>query len=565
MTRSVIAAEENDIDDRMITEVKVGSVITRTLIDEEADPFYKSAEELKSYSGVSPALKRKTTRELQKFHRGIDGAESKKQEDPNVNLTGYNLFDVVLPPYNLDYLARLTEVSPPHHAAVNAKVANIVALGYDFVESHKTKLTLDQIDSEDKTIKARRKITKAKSEMHDWLDSMNEDDEFVETLIKVWTDYECTGNAYIEIGRKVNGEIGYIGHIPATSMRIRGNRDGFIQIIAHKTVFFRNFGDKKTTNPIGNDNRPNEVIHLKKYSPTNNYYGIPDIVSAQTAVAGNEFSARFNLDYFENKAVPRYVITVKGGTLSDKAQRNILEFFQTNLKGKNHRTLYVPLPPDREGSKSEFKMEPVEAGTQDASFVNYRKGNLSDILMVHGVPIGKVSTSEGISLAAARDSDKTFKEQVCRPHQAILEKKLNKIIKEVTDVFVLKLNELTLTDENTLSQMDERYLRWGVVVPNEIRSRWGWTGLPDGDKPTSVMAQAQLSADTTMAGAELSAKTAKETASMKPAANTASNTAQSATRATASAGRTRDANRSSAASDSQGEARQPKGSGRATA
>ncbi len=80
-------------------------------------------------------------------------------------------------------------------------------------------------------------------------------------------------------------KIGYIGHIPAKTMRVRRLRDGFIQLLYGKAVFFRNFGDQETENPIdGGLERPNEIIHLKKYTPTNNYYGIPDIVASSNGV-----------------------------------------------------------------------------------------------------------------------------------------------------------------------------------------------------------------------------------------------------------------------------------------
>jgi len=36
----------------------------------------------------------------------------------------------------------------------------------------------------------------------------------------------------------------------------------------------------------------------------------------------------------------------------------------------------------------------------------------------------------GISLAAARDADRTFKEGVCRPEQKIVDKKFGKVVKE---------------------------------------------------------------------------------------------------------------------------------------
>lgn len=516
-------------------EVSLGTVYKKSVVDVGDDPFLSPAESVRKMGGVSPALKRKTSRELQKVHASEDGdAGSKKIEGGDI--TGYLLFGVVIPPYNLEYLAKLNELSSPHYAAIKAKVANIVGLGFDLVETAATKEKLDKIQGEDATQKTRRKLARTKQDMLAWIDSCNKDDEFIETLIKVWTDYEATGNGYLEVGRTVSGQIKYIGHIPATAMRVRQKRDGYVQIISNKAVFFRNFGDDETTDPIGNDPRPNEVIHFKKYSPTNNFYGVPDIIAAQHAIAGNEFSARFNLDYFENKAVPRYVVVVKGGSLSMGAQRNILEFFQTDLKGKNHRTLFVPLPADTSEQKTSFDMKPVESGTQDASFINYDKSNLRNILMAHRVPIGKVTQADGASLAASRDADKTFKEQVCRPEQKIAEKKLNKIFREVTDIFELKLNELTLTDEDTLSKIDERYLRWGVMVPNEVRARWGWTGIKDGDKAVGMMQQTE-----------------------------SANQAKAEVAAQANAARARDSARSAGASDSAGEARQPKGDGRATA
>jgi capsid portal protein len=134
-------------------------------------------------------------------------------------------------------------------------------------------------------------------------------------------------------------------------------------------------------------------------------------------------------------------------------------------------------------------MQPVEAGTQDASFMNYDKSNLNSILMAHGVPLSKVAASAGVSLANSRDSDKTFKEQVCRPDQKIAENKLHKIVKEKTNIFYLKLTEMSLTDEDTQSKIDERYLRLGTVVPNEVRARKGLPGIKGGDKQIEMSPQ----------------------------------------------------------------------------
>lgn len=529
--RSVTAAEDED-------EYDIERVMIHTSKDtssEEFDPFAETASVVKAMDGLSSGKRRSITNlekrvkgEMEKRYEGKDGSKSKRIEDDVI--TGYNAFEVVAPPYNMDYLAKLYEKSAPHYAAVNAKVANIVGLGFDFVPSNTTNQYLNERGEDKKWLeKFNKKLQKARVQLLELFDSMNEEDTFSEVLQKVWKDYEATGNGYLEIGRTDGGTIGYIGHVPSKTVRIRRERDGFVQIIANKAVFFRNLG-KDDPNPLGGDDKPNELIHIKKYSPSSTFYGVPDIISALSAVAGNEFSTKFNLDYFENKAVPRHIIVLKGATINPRMAKNILEFFETGLKGQNHRSLFIPLPGDTGDKKVELKIEPVEAGVQDASFNNYRKANLSEILMSHRVPISKVSTAEGTSLAIARDADKTFKENVCQPEQKIFEKKINKITKEFTDLFVLKLNEMALTDENTQSQIDERRRKTGTETANEQRLRRGMPAIKGGDELVDLNVQAK----------------------------------KIASDAKAEGNRERDSQRSAGATDSAGEGRNSKGSGRAT-
>jgi len=261
------------------------------------DLFKVSGEDLTKISGLSPAFRRKMSRELQKRFQGIEGTETQQNLLAQA-ITGYAMFDLIEPPYNLDYLSTIYEISPYNYAAINAKVSNIVGLGHDFIETRKTNEAFDNITDEKALDRARRKLNRLRQDLYDWLEQCNEEETFTETLIKAYTDVEATGNGYIEIGRTSAGRIGYIGHIPAKTMRVRRLRDGFIQLLYGKAVYFRNFGDQETENPIaGGLDRPNEIIHLKKYTPTNNYYGIPDIVASSNAMAGNEFAGKYNLDY----------------------------------------------------------------------------------------------------------------------------------------------------------------------------------------------------------------------------------------------------------------------------
>jgi PBSX family phage portal protein len=457
------------------------------------DPFNQSWDVIKDLQGLDANFKRRTTRVLKgeatpayiessrAESTGRDGAKSKEINSGTVFRNAYGLFDVITPPWNLYELASFYDTSFANHAAIDAKVENIVGLGYEFKVSQRTMLKLEA--SEPKTAEnARKRIERAKIELSDWLESLNTEDSFTTTMEKVFTDLQATGNGYLEVGRTVRGDIGYVGHIPSTTMRVRRLRDGFVQVIANKVVYFRNFG-ATNANPLGTDARPNEIIHFKEYSPLNTFYGVPDIMSAIGSLHGDQLASQYNIDYFQNKATPRYVVTLKGAKLSAEAEDKMFRFLQTGLKGQNHRTLYIPLPGDSDTNKVEFKMDPVENGIQEASFKEYRKQNRDDILVAHQVPLSKIGGSDSAAIAAALSQDRTFKEQVARPAQRNLEKMINKIVKEKTDILEFKFNELTLTDEIAQSQIIERLVKTQVMMPNEGRELLGLPQIEGGNEP----------------------------------------------------------------------------------
>ena len=478
-----------------------------------SDPFNKSWESLIGLRGLEKNFKRRVSRvekantvinkvpyqadgqvsenylkDAKAVQYGKEDARSKEINPGQVYRNGYGIFDLITPPYNLYELSSYYDTSFANHAAIDAKVSNTVGLGYKFEMTPSTMMKLESMENEKSKVMAKRRIERLKMELMQWLDDCNDDDSLTKTLEKVVTDMQATGNGYIEIGRTVAGEIGYIGHIPSTTMRVRRLRDGYIQIIAGTITYFRNFG-AKNSNPVTNDPRPNEVIHLKEYSPLNTFYGIPDILAALTSLRGDQMAANYNIDYFENKAVPRYVITVKGAKLSPEAEDKLFRFFQTGLRGQSHRTLYIPLPGDQDGSKIEFEMHPVENGVQEASFSQYRRQNRDDILMSHQVPLSKLGGIDGSAVAAAMAQDRTFRDQVCRPLQEYIAKAINKIIREKTDIVNFVFNEVSLTDEVAQSQIHERYAKIKALTPNEIREEIGKPQMDGGDEPLELSAR----------------------------------------------------------------------------
>ena len=485
MSLPVISHIEDDDpfkDGIEIDEVTYDQVLSKL---ESDDPFRKVKT-----SSLSPKMKRRFYA-LQKKLTGI-GNTGAKYVDPE-RLDGYSLYDVVTPPYDLDTLAGLYDQSAIHNSSVNARAMNTVGLGYEFVETTKSKRKLERSQgSPDKMARTRKQLQDEREKLEDIFENLNDEETFLETMVRVWLDVMTIGNGYLEIGRNIDGTIGYIGHVPATLLRVRRKRDGFVQITKSNkisAVFFRNFQDFETEDPLNLDPNPNELIHFKIYSPNNAYYGIPPAVSAAAAIIGDKYAKEYNIDYFENKAIPRYAIILKGAKLSAKSKQELVNYFRNEVKGRNHGTLVIPIPSSI-GSDADIKFEKLEAGVQDASFDKFRKSNRDEILVANRVPAPKVGVYDNANLAVSRDADKTFKTQVIGPDQAVIEKKINKIIAEFTDLLTLKFKRIDLVDEDMQSKIFDRYLRTEVITPNEVRSHLGIPEREDGDDvlpyPTNV-------------------------------------------------------------------------------
>jgi capsid portal protein len=194
-----------DSDSESTDRIEISSAsdlfrLKKDLDMDPSDPFTMQEDSLKKVSGLSPAFRRKMGRELSKAFTGRE--ETGTQQNLLAQaVTGYALFDLIEPPYNLEYLSRIYEISTYNYAAINAKVANIVGLGYDFTETKKTNDAFDSIEDPKQLERARRKLNKLKQDLQLWIDSTNDEDTFTQTLIKAYTDYEATGNGYIEISR----------------------------------------------------------------------------------------------------------------------------------------------------------------------------------------------------------------------------------------------------------------------------------------------------------------------------------------------------------------------------
>lgn len=363
--------------------------------------------------------------------------------------------EVVEPPYNLDALADLYETNAAHKACVDAKVTNIVGLGYTFAPVG------GQNTSSDDHL-----------QLLDHLFShCNPDMTFTEVMRAVWTDVECLGNGYLEVTRNSRGDIDGFYHIPAVTMRVRADRQGFVQIRDGQQRHFRHLGSEIQREEESGE-VVNEVIHFQKYTPLSNYYGVPDIIPALPSILGDKAACEYNLDFFDHNAVPRLAIIVEGAQLSDGLLNQIQHYMESEVKGQAHKTLVLEAP----GSDAKVRIEPLTVGgTEDAGFVAYRRQNRDTVLMVHRVPPAKVTIVEDANRANTDDQDRTFREQVVKPEQRRVEFRLNRVIREQMGIsdWDFRFREMDLSEELKEAQVAEIYERMGAWTVDEIRGHQG--------------------------------------------------------------------------------------------
>lgn len=389
----------------------------------------------------------------------------------------YDASGLVAPLYNLEALAQLMEMNTYHYRAVQTKAWDTVGLGW-------TLKPVVEKPSEDGV-----------EEAQTFLKAPHPEETLEEILTKWVQDYEAIGVGYLEMIRdpKVNPRaerVPFVGmaHIPGHTMRAHKDGIRYVQQRGNRKVWFKKIGapydvHKQTGEVMGlgelnPTERATEVLVIRNYSARSDYYGTPDILPALGAILGDKQREEYNIDFFENHAVPAYAVTVSGADLDEETENQIKQYFQKDLKENRHATLVLTAGGDPEGPPVEFKFEALSVDIKEASFRLYRKDNRDEILSAHGVPPYRAGIAETGSLggSTAAESTEIYKQSIINPRQEMIEARINRhILRDafgVTD-YVIKFNEIDTRDENRDTDRYQKLFNMGALTPNKIRELIG--------------------------------------------------------------------------------------------
>lgn len=373
----------------------------------------------------------------------------------------YDEHECVPPILDLETLAGLYSRSAPHRACVEAKTVNAVGLGF----------VLEPKDGVDK-----ERAGEFAPLVRDWLDlcARRDDKTFEEVLTACRRDEEAVGFGGFEITRSGIGLVDGFFHIHAYTLRRRKARDGWVQKINGEYRYFRQYGKKlEDTAQPGRFEGRNEILVIGETSPDSPFYPMPDVTAALGDIAGDEAAQAYQLQFFQNNAVPRIAICVDGGRLDPDTKDYILKYLSEGIRGDAHKTLLLETEP---GQNLKIHIEKLAADNRtEADFMEYRKWVRDAVIMANRVPPSKVTIVEDANRANSRDQDKTFKEQVIKPDQNRWEKRIQWLLEDEFGAdfpLTFQFVEMDLADEEQIARTRSYYQ--GSTTNNEVRE---WAGL----------------------------------------------------------------------------------------
>lgn len=336
-----------------------------------------------------------------------------------------------------------------------------------------------------------QKPNRRENKLYDFFSDCTLFDDFTFLCKQIAIDFETFGYALIEMTRNRAGEPARFYHMAPETCRIArhlpsisGNSDQryVVQVVnAHERIFKIYDGEApKEVDP--NSNRlMTEVLMIRSYHVDGGKYGIPTWVPALKAMIGNDKVAEYNINFFNNEAVPRFAVIVQGGKLDDATQKTIKSYFQKNLKGVEnaHKTLVLS-----SSKNAEIKLVPLAMEMKDGSFRYYRKDNRDEVIAAHGMPphriqVYDIGDSGTISPGSLFTIDKNYKYSIVQPAQKVIAEMFNKVIRLDFGIKDKQLQFVPLDigeEENnaeikkTIASAHEKYYNMGVMTADEIRS-----------------------------------------------------------------------------------------------
>ena len=254
----------------------------------------------------------------------------------------------------------------------------------------------------------------------------------------------------------------------------------------------RETGDVVEGDAGGLETQPaNELIFIRNPSPLEQDYGVPDWISATRTIGADEAAKDYNREFFDNDTIPRFVIKVTGGELSEESKRDLRQMLH-GLREESHRTVVLEVEKFQSqlDGDVEIELEPLGQGiSEEMDFRLFREKNEHEIAKVLEVPPVKIGVTETSNRSNSAIQDREFALEVIQPEQHKFATRLYRILHQtalgITDwtiEYELRGAEQPSEDAKVARQKIQAVR--GAIPINRALEMIGEDPLPD-DHPVS--------------------------------------------------------------------------------
>lgn len=206
---------------------------------------------------------------------------------------------------------------------------------------------------------------------------------------------------------------------------------------------------------------PVEVVHFKRWHPSNDYYGLSALDAARLSIQSDQAMARWNHNSFgQDNGVPAGIVKVEE-SVSDADFERIKREWRQSYGGPQRRTAFL--------RGSGISWQDIGLSHSELDFLRGREAHRNEILNIFGIPVGLLS--ENATEANAKVAERTFIERTLYPKLVRLEQKITQSLLAFWEgEYVATFEDIRPTDVQT--RLAEIQVSYPVLSINEIRERY---------------------------------------------------------------------------------------------
>ncbi len=218
-----------------------------------------------------------------------------------------------------------------------------------------------------------------------------------------------------------------------------------------------------------------EVLHFRRWHPSNDFYGLSPISAARCAVLSDRHMADWNRNTFgQDNGVPAGIVSIRD-FISDTDFERVKREWRKNYGSAQRRTAFL-----RGGN---IEWQHIGLSHTDLDFLQGRKAQRDEILNIFGIPVGLIS--ENATEANAKVAERQFIERALYPKLVRLAQKISaELLPFYGDNLIAEFDDIRPTDSE--ARLAEIRAAYPLLSINEMRAEYfqlppvAWGEVPVG-------------------------------------------------------------------------------------